>query len=339
MKIAKIEYRKRGMQGVFVLMLLVIFIAISSASVFGYSPTQQALNLQRYITTTAYQPGLFDSDIDISGQVPKIINGINPFLRETLEMRFSQQTQAFIQTHGRTALRVSFSTDFFTSGDFVSIVINMKAESASTTQAMATTVIDAASGRIISLTEFDPAGVELVNNYVRNIIARNPRDFTPNFNGISSGHGFFLDGDRLIIPFNTSELATSHRGVELVQMNQSRMQTMYLERSYFMVLPSAQYSAIMINLQKVASFFGYELNWIDEQTIEIYHAGVFITSLTIGQNSYFFKRLPMRTLEAAPLVYENRVYVPLSFFDEILGMSANFGSMGRYIIFTKHNTW
>jgi len=287
--------------------------------------------------------------LEITGLIPEA-HFDNEELNEKLEERFAAQVNSFIQAHQASALSINFSTDVFShhayfgqnadedEGEYyhllVSIVITMEAVSAATTTAIATTVVNTYYGEIITLSQYNINAIALVNNYIRTRIDANPRLFVPNFSGIDAEHPFYFNNGRLVIPFASGELTI--RGSHRVTLATDNIDTVIVRPTQTYTLPAEQYSVRMVRLAVVAVHFGYELDWdARTRTAQMRMGDEVISTLIIGENAYSYRNMEERTLEVAPALRLNRTYVPLSFFDEIMGLTATVTSNG-YIVISRY---
>ena len=274
-------------------------------------------------------------------------------LNELLEERFAAQVNSFIQAHQLSALSINFSTDIFGHHNYlgsdagsddsdyhllISIVITMEAVSASTTTAIATTVVNTYYGEIITLSQYNINAIALVNNYIRTRIDANPRFFVPNFGGIDAEHPFYFNSGRLVIPFGSGML--SARGTHRITLNTDNIETVVVRPSQTFTLPAEQYSVRMVRLSAVARHLGYRLDWNSRtRTVEIRTGDdenyEVVSTLIVGENSYNYRSSDERTLEVAPALRHGSTYVPLSFFDEIMGLTATVTPNG-YIVISRY---
>ncbi|UUZ79050.1 copper amine oxidase N-terminal domain-containing protein [Paenibacillus sp. P26] len=75
----------------------------------------------------------------------------------------------------------------------------------------------------------------------------------------------------------------------------------------------------MVPLREAAEELGYEVKWNAELQAAELNKGAQWTSLRAGKNVYSYNRMAPISLSAAPVIKENgKMYVPLSFFSEIL---------------------
>ena len=74
---------------------------------------------------------------------------------------------------------------------------------------------------------------------------------------------------------------------------------------------------VLIPLRQVAEYLGYDVVWNGTSRSVELTKGPHWTSLTIGRNMYSFARMLIR-LEAAPVIYNDRTFVPISFAEQVL---------------------
>lgn len=305
------------------------------------SPSPEARNIMNGITTrqAPSRPGTMG--LELTGTIPIARIPGNPELTRELENRFNAQYNNFIRIHRTSSISLHFTTDVHVSStgseEFVSVVMGMEATSASTFAAAATTVIRVADGEIITLAEYAPNIIQLANNHIRDIIAQSPRGFVANFQGIGANHPFFLEDNRLVLIFASAELRPAARSLQTVELNLDNIQNAQINDNGFIVLPPDQYSATMVRLRDALDMLGHAVVWNNEtRGADIVFNEQVVASVFIDENTYVCRLGSSRTLEVAPMLHRGRTYVPLSFFDEILGMATTITSDGQIII-SKYN--
>ena len=279
-------------------------------------------------------------DLRINGEIPRAVITGQPgamAVNTALNARFIAQYDEFLQAHRGRSFSLNFSTYVYTSGPFVSIVINMKAESLNVTHAAATTVIDARTLEVVSLNHINPNLFSLVNISLLESVDQSPRTFIAGFSGISAGHPFFLNNGVLTFPFASGTLRPTGRDIQYMHFNLNDFQNEALADRYFFILPEQDYRTVMVNISRGAPLFGYEYRWHGlSSTFTIYLNDEVVASATVGQNAYYYAGGgSSRMLEVAPSLRRNNVYVPLSFFSEILGIAATV-IYEDSIVLTKH---
>lgn len=73
----------------------------------------------------------------------------------------------------------------------------------------------------------------------------------------------------------------------------------------------------MIPLRLVGESLGYEVSWNQETKTSELVRGPQWTALTIGEDNYNFAKMLVK-LGTAPVLIEDRTFVPMSFIEEIL---------------------
>ncbi|MCL2170324.1 MAG: copper amine oxidase N-terminal domain-containing protein, partial [Defluviitaleaceae bacterium] len=210
-----------------------------------------------------------------------------------------------------------FETSMHTSGHYISVVVHMHASGLTATTAVATTVINVQSLEIITITDFNPNMLQVVNNRLNNEIIQNPRGFVGDFTGIDNSHPFYLNQNTLNVPFASGTLKPTRDIINITFHNNS-IQNEVIARPMFRTLPEDAYNTIMVRIL-VAEYFGYTIGQIAES--HTLSKGHLLVTITVGRNSYFLTGDEARTLELAPMLIDGEVYVPLSFFREILGLA------------------
>ncbi|MDR2183615.1 MAG: copper amine oxidase N-terminal domain-containing protein [Clostridiales bacterium] len=305
------------------LLAVVLFAAAFPApvSLSAAAPTSSATAILAGLDTQDAPQRPATIGLRITGQIPTANTG-NSRLDNELRERWDAQKNAFVQNHMAGALSIDSDVEYFISGRYVSVVFTKVASSVSTTAAVSTTVIDASSASIITLPDFNTNIVQLINNRINKEVAARPHNFS-NFSGIDSSHPFYLDGDRLVIPFGSAELIPTERGIHDISFSISNIEEETFSSNHFRVLGPNQYNTIMVRVADVMQRFGYDIEWDnDTRTVEVLMDGRLVSTLAIGENSYQYRGGRARELEVAPMLFSNLTYVPLSFFNEVVGMPA-----------------
>ena len=85
----------------------------------------------------------------------------------------------------------------------------------------------------------------------------------------------------------------------------------------------------MVSLAEAVGHFGYEVYWADEtRTVYILADGDVVGYVTLDVNSYNYRNHIGRELEIAPMSFDDTAYVPLSFFNEIMGIPTTVSQTG-----------
>lgn len=86
----------------------------------------------------------------------------------------------------------------------------------------------------------------------------------------------------------------------------------------------------LMPLREVAEGFGYTVEWNDEDwSIKLIRGALYIT-MEIGEDGYAFSRMAHRPLGSAPVLIDNKTYVPMAFLTDFLGGYATAEEDGTY---------
>lgn len=96
---------------------------------------------------------------------------------------------------------------------------------------------------------------------------------------------------------------------------------MYLETEIELSEPVKWIDGVlMVPVKPVMDQFGFETKWNGVDQSVDFNKGAQFTSIRIGQNQYFKNKMAPHELSHEPVISQNRTYVPLEFFTDILGI-------------------
>ena len=97
------------------------------------------------------------------------------------------------------------------------------------------------------------------------------------------------------------------------------------------MLVKEQNDITMIQLRPILENAGYKIKWNkDNKSIEIMKNS-FWTSINIGSNNYFRNKMAPWELSCAPVIIENKSYVPIEFLSDIIGLSIQIKDRNIYL--------
>lgn len=276
-------------------------------------------------------------DIEIKGVKPVISGAATSFqiqLNEHIDMQYNN----FLKKTNVSTKKVIFSYKTVDSGNYSSILFYCAINDAVSSQNyIYTTVIDVENENILLINDvIGPNGVKLINKSFAENIAADPSKYIANFTGISEDHNFYLDGDTVYIPFGEFEISAGSVGIVEFGFQISKIKNYVIEKSDYKT--KDVYGVKMVPLRQIVEEFGYSLIWnAEDKSIDILLNKTAVTSVKINTNSY----TPpsggaKRALESAPLLYDGKTYLPVSFFEEILSISYSIAPNGQ-ITFSAYN--
>ncbi|MCL2852606.1 MAG: copper amine oxidase N-terminal domain-containing protein [Defluviitaleaceae bacterium] len=217
------------------------------------------------------------------------------------------------------AFQVGFSFEHVPDGSNHFIKIFADITAASESRQVQTVGFDAAGGTFLTIEDFlGPNAVALTEDYIAAYMRRNPGLFNSVFGGLSDSPSFFTREGRVVFLFGQSEIAPARLGVTRVEIDTLMVRNVSFTSDEYITV--TDFMVKMIPLREAAEGLGYSLEWSTEDSAVIVTKESFETRLEIGRNSYALPGRPDSIeLESAPLLRDGVTYVPISFFDAVLG--------------------
>jgi len=279
------------------------------------TPLEKSLNIKAMISVQTVDT--FRGNVRLRGQRP-VVNVEGDF-GELLDARFQSQFNEFIRLAGDSARTLTFAFEVTVSGGFVNVKFfcNRTAEE----QHVLTTVINSVTGEIVSLADVTGVnGVRLINQALLARVAANPSQFSAGFTGITANQNFYMNGTTAVLMFNEFEFINARTGRVRANINLDDITNVVVNPDEHI----QDSNGIQIKQLRhvIGNGIGYELTWTDiTNTVNIASEETNIT-ITIGRNSYVNARHPgILELEVAPQLFNERTYLPLSFYTQIMNLT------------------
>jgi hypothetical protein len=271
------------------------------------------------------ETGIFrrEEGLEMRGVIPEI-NELYGWGRHALNAQIEQAVNNRIITAKEAKARsIVFEYDIYVTDSIVSIILLSTTTSATSKKEVSSINFEPRSGEIKSLAEAAGAGIApLAEKLLTEMIRRNPERYNTTFNSSQLGtQPFFLTDYEVVLLFDEFQVLSSADGIMELALDLSRIETVTLSRDEYHILPGG-YHLKMVPLRKVCEGLGYRIRWeaAENFRIEVYQNGLLIIELETNVNYYEIKDKKARSLEAAPEMIWGMIYVPISFFDQILSM-------------------
>lgn len=172
---------------------------------------------------------------------------------------------------------------------------------------------------------------KIVNAKIKAAIAKDPGSyFQDSFKTISSEQDFYVQDGRAVIVFQQYEIAPYAAGIPEFNIalpgfkanspgNLSSLSVVVNGKTVkSTVLYTNEEGIAMVPLRTIAGALGYKLNWsAAAHQAELSKAGKTIY-IQKDRDIYWTEEIPPFTLGAAPVMKNNQLYVPVSFFTKVL---------------------
>ena len=280
-------------------------------------------------------------DVIVSGRIPQAVGTPGASLQKDINNAIGDIIHAEVKNISSSTVEIYFEYNTVTDGDTVSLLIRTTLTAASSQNKVASVNYNTASGKLIKITDTDilgPNAVKLVNKAISADMKAHPEKYNATFSGIGESQDFSYQKGLLTLLFNEYEIAPGSEGIVSFDMSLDNVRHCYVPKRDYDTELSSKYSFKMVQLSQVVAEFGYKLDWIPEtKEIFVRRADSEAISLQLGKNEYTKGiSAAARSLEAAPQIgKDDRTYVPISFFEEILGLSYSVDAQGR-ITFSEY---
>ena len=313
--------------------LLAFLLCIQVAPVFanpGFDTNSTLLSFRGDVRVNSEDVSGRVAGLEINGQIP-VVSGLSNgvFQRRLNDSIMSIFNTRRIAAQRESARGITFAFDWVSAvyGDYqdmISIRMTVSSATASGREEVYTFNFDPYENRMLNLTDIlGPNAVPLANRFILETIRQNPESYNLGFRGISEDHAFSVEDGICTIWFDKYAIAPGHRGVRSFDIVLDDVRHVVLQADEY-TIARHPYNLKMIPLRDVAQRLGYTIDpptrWDDRaRTVTIVKNGGFRTTITIGQNRYMTAARTWRELEAAPELEAGRTFVPISFFEIILG--------------------
>lgn len=262
-----------------------------------------------------------EEGLEMRGTLPAL-SAEYGYLRHTLNEQIARAVNARIRAAKEMKARaITFSYDVHATDALISIILLSTVTSAASKTEVSSVNFRPDTGEPVSLSAAaGPDIAALAGKILTEKVRRNPEKYNPAFDIYAlPEQPFYLTDEAVVLLFDEFQLSSAADGVTQLELPLSRIRTFTLPRGDYRV--NAGYDIKMIPLERVCSALGYEVAWNYEAArAEVYRGGQFILDVKPGVNNYLEPNRRVRSLETAPEIIMNRIFVPISFFDRILSL-------------------
>jgi hypothetical protein len=225
-----------------------------------------------------------------------------------------------------SARRITFSYQMHYSRGVVSIVIFGNMATARPRTIVRSVNFASADGTILTVDQ--AMGVNMTALTARILYERirmSPEVYYAALQASLDGQAFYIGGSRLVLLFDEFRLSTRAMGVQSIPLLLNNVRSVPLEDYH---ITADGYNLIMVPLRHVAEGLGYAVvHDSSTRTTRVMHGSRIIVELSVGVNNYILQGGTIeRRLEAAPILIrdgaDSNTFVPISFFDQIMPLSA-----------------
>lgn len=143
--------------------------------------------------------------------------------------------------------------------------------------------------------------------------------FLEEYKGTSVEQSFYIDKGDLVIVFPKYSIAAGYVGSPEFRfsLNSNSTDVAKLDLKKVSSFTNKQ-GVLMISLRDIANQLNFELKWNQATKTSELIKGAQWTSVSINKDAYFISKMAPKALGAAPVLQDNKTYVPVQFVSDIL---------------------
>jgi len=261
--------------------------------------------------------------LNIQGSVPLVLPEIGVFYND-INIHIGATVDSLL--HGARSMRarsITFDFETFRTSCTVSVLLRASVSSLISHTLVRSINFCPHTGVLVTaaeVTDFDiiPLAVRILREHMR----RSPEFFYRTQSIDMANQTFFKTDDGITFLFDEFQLSSMVSGVFPLELSYSRIQMATI--SVEQLLPNDHaYNLMMVPLRTVAQQLGYHVEWVYGR-VEVSLYTEDYRQLLIGVypnvNEYHVQG-HVRSLEAAPYNRNGYIYVPITFFEQIMPLS------------------
>jgi len=259
------------------------------------------------------------------------IRGVIPVINESFVAASVIQSSAddvvasLINEAGRLRARaISFRFEYYRTARLASVVIYADVFTTLSHTLVRSVNFCVYSGQILSMNEAMEGNITpLAERFLAEKIRGNPAHYYAALGTPVASQAFYLTYDSLVILFDGFRLSTRVGDIDTIVINRNNISTAIVGPEQYRT--DGPYGLKMIPVAYVVrDLLGFELHWeqaYERINLEIFSNGMPLIFLREGENDYLVFGTQRRSLESAPENINGRIYVPITFFDQILPLT------------------
>ena len=275
------------------------------------------------------------NDIIVKGNLPVVSIENSEELESNINSIIETEFENVLKKSNVHKGEVVFSYDEYFHGYYISLVLNCW--NGNNLDAVGSVNFSSETFSVVTINDvLGVNGTKMLNKALANEINSDLDKYNANFIGIDENHMFYAENGVITVIFDKYEIANGRAGIVCFPFYTNKVVELALTNDDYKI--KIDYSLKMVMLKQVSQFFNMTLGWDESSSSVVIYSSdkQKLAEITIGSNNY--SRVGSTSpiyLESAPEIFDDRTYVPVSFFESILGISYNINQTGL-ITFSKY---
>ena len=257
------------------------------------------------------------NNINIFGEYPNISGLTNISFQNNVNKKIEGIIKSKITSYSKKITsKIEISYDTIKDGNILSIIIYFKSLYNNEVSPYSVN-IDTKNNKYVTINSyFNANGL----NYTNKVVSNKASSMGITYKKVTENTPFYIKNKNVYVVFGAGSLTFSQKGNIIFEVPYKNLKNYKIDKQNY--YKKSQYNVKMVQLRESLDYFGYSMNWeSSKNSITILKDGKFLSYLVIGENRYSDKNNKIiRQLEFAPEIKNGKAYVPISYFNEILGM-------------------
>jgi len=313
--------------------------AFGSITTYGQSFTRHAYaggvwphDMISYEETSERAEGL-----EVSGRIPVLTEEagqVGERVNELIDQAVSAKIASARESRSRS---LNFDFEVYFSNPNVSVLIKSTTTGAAAKTEVTSINFNTSSGsRLCAADVVGEHIVRLADQLLIEMIRRNPERYNPSFTGIRREQAFSVTDREIVFWFDEFQLTSNSGGIVPLRLRRADISTVRLTSDQYHT--RLGFNLKMIPVGTVLRGLNYSVSAnSDVSKVSVFYDSELVIELRVGANNYVRGDRLIRSLETAPVHVGSYVYVPISFFDQILDFVAFSVDSSGTIIFATYS--
>ncbi len=315
---------------ILVFISLIFIIPTTEVSAKTYSGTNQNGQSVKINVTSTSVDGR-ENQTNVKGTKPQVTsNDISTkAINDKIDSIYNAQTKSAANDRAKS---ITYSFEEYQSNGYVSIVILSDVQNATEAQYANTVTFSTSTGSIVKLSEvLGGKTIDVINKYVNEEIKNNKKyDKTVT---ITNDSDFYLNNGEIVLVFDAYTLSQNQTSVVRMPVDLSKITSYKLPSNQYYVKDT--FNIRMIPLRKTCEGLYYDVAWNGNNKSFTVSDSKTTSTGAVSSNTYTINNRRVR-LEYKPDLTNGILYVPISYFTDVLDLSYKIDNNGD-VTFYKIN--
>lgn len=243
-------------------------------------------------------------------------------INDTIDSIYTAMTKDAASDRAKS---IDFNYDVYQSKGYISIVINSTIKNATTTQKIDSVNFSTSDGSLIDLTDvIGGKPIDIIDKYVNKSIKDEGQYYTDV--DLDNSSNFYMYDNVPTVTFDSYSLGQNQSQAMYVPIDLSDITSYQL--SSVLYYTKDKFNIRMIPLRKTCEGLYYDVKW-DANTKSFTVSDETTTSTGSVNSNIYTSNNKKTNLECTPELIDGSLYVPISYFSDVLDISYEIGDNGN----------